>query len=178
MNPLRAASLRRAGLSPCLSFSRAGVPRPHVRVSPMLIHIPSAIEAEASSQQGLSPCTPPRAAPHVSPFARRGPWRSNSTSSAPPPPPSRAPPPGPNHRFKTRQEVYAARNRTLLMYTTAVVRSLLLPTTPPYSSGRSKSARRPDYRRHWRNVRGGPALPHVLCRDRLRGHPQGRHGQV
>ena len=177
MNPLRAASLRRAGLSPCLSFPRAGVPRPHARVNPMLIHIPSAIEAEASSQQGLSPRTPPHAPPHVSPFARRGSWRSNSTSSAPAPPSSRAPPPGPNHRFKTRQEVYAARNRTLLMYTTAVVCSLPLPTTPLHLSGRSKSPR-PDHRRHWRDVRGSPAVPDVLRRDRLRGHSQGRHGQV
>ncbi|KAI0649117.1 cytochrome c oxidase assembly protein CtaG/Cox11-domain-containing protein [Trametes meyenii] len=46
-------------------------------------------------------------------------WRNASTSSGPSS--SSTPPPGPRPRFKTREEVYAARNRSLLMYTSAVI---------------------------------------------------------
>ncbi|KAI8980176.1 cytochrome c oxidase assembly protein CtaG/Cox11-domain-containing protein [Trametes punicea] len=47
-------------------------------------------------------------------------WRNASTSSGPSPS-SNTPPPGARPQFKSREEVYAARNRSLLMYTTAVI---------------------------------------------------------
>ncbi|TBU26238.1 cytochrome c oxidase assembly protein CtaG/Cox11-domain-containing protein [Dichomitus squalens] len=58
--------------------------------------------------------------PHrAGPFASQTSWRPASTHSGSSSPGT--PPPGFRPQFKSRQEMYAARNRSLLMYTTAVI---------------------------------------------------------
>jgi hypothetical protein len=89
--------------------------------------------------------------------------------------------PGPSQqprrpRLASREEVYKARNRSLLMYTTAVVR--LFPSSPLFSLPRSNSAHDIDHWWYWRHLCRRPALSRLLRRDRVRGYARRRHGPV
>jgi hypothetical protein len=90
-------------------------------------------------------------------------WRSVSIR-----PPRRGPS---SFEFQTSKDVYKAKNRTLLMYTSAIVR---YPTTavPPTSHLRI------DHNCSWNNICICASLPYVLRGNRLCWHAQCWHGPL
>ncbi|KAI0707360.1 cytochrome c oxidase assembly protein CtaG/Cox11-domain-containing protein [Earliella scabrosa] len=106
MNHLRPAILRQACRAPCLSSARTDA-------------FYQARRSFHNAARRTSQAHPPLH--REGPFANRTSWRASSTNSGPSSSSSGTPPPGSRSHFKSRQEVYAARNRSLLMYTSAVI---------------------------------------------------------
>ncbi|KAI0635933.1 cytochrome c oxidase assembly protein CtaG/Cox11-domain-containing protein [Trametes polyzona] len=111
MNHLRAAFLRPACRAPWLSRP------PCTNASSSQAHR-SVHNAARSARRG-----PAQFLPQQNPSSRSTPSRHASTNAGPSSSSgsSNTPPPGSRPQYKSREEMYAARNRSLLMYTSAVI---------------------------------------------------------